>query len=623
MAVIGVSLIAIEKVGKVLLLLGAGFASLKASTMAFAASLASIGKISAITTARLGTVAIASARLIKPLAIAAALVYVLNTAIKVFSGKSILEWFERLTGFVPSIENVIGAIEKLYRAIGEIASFAPNQLGKLLGIEGLENAGNVFTGIANKLKSIREGMIDENADNAEIQRLKNKAEGQKEISAALAKQGEKAKEIREVEDQRARAMAQFRTQQKQNLDDLQYGLRLDVARIAFERDLIVQNGQLLNLTEDQVQENRMLYQLEEQRAQAVRQLRAQIDQLTISRGEDVNAQSKILVLQQQIRDINKTYLDETSRVAGALRSFQDAQYTSKVIEEDRLRTLENITAAYDQQKSRLESLAGQMKNVNDMIADAEFQRGTQGMMPFEIDIARMLREIDKAALAAKQQFAESFGDEDALGPERVAELVKGLDTLTARFDLLKATQLENANTSRLWSTGWAEAFAQFADDASNAANMAREAFSAVTSNMNSAIDKFVETGKFRFGDLAASIIRDLIKIELKATASKLMSPLLSGLGAGIGKILGFANGGNPPVNRPSIVGERGPELFVPKTAGTVVPNHALGGGANVTNNYITNNISAVDAKSVAQLFAENRRQLLGTVRLAEKESSYR
>ena len=37
----------------------------------------------------------------------------------------------------------------------------------------------------------------------------------------------------------------------------------------------------------------------------------------------------------------------------------------------------------------------------------------------------------------------------------------------------------------------------------------------------------------------------------------------------------FANGGNPPVNRPSIVGERGPELFVPRSSGTIVPNETL------------------------------------------------
>ena len=45
----------------------------------------------------------------------------------------------------------------------------------------------------------------------------------------------------------------------------------------------------------------------------------------------------------------------------------------------------------------------------------------------------------------------------------------------------------------------------------------------------------------------------------------------------------FANGGRPPVGKAALVGERGPELFVPRTSGTVVPNHAMG-GANVTVN---------------------------------------
>lgn len=40
---------------------------------------------------------------------------------------------------------------------------------------------------------------------------------------------------------------------------------------------------------------------------------------------------------------------------------------------------------------------------------------------------------------------------------------------------------------------------------------------------------------------------------------------------------GFAMGGNPPVGVTSLVGERGPELFVPSVSGTVIPNHKLGG----------------------------------------------
>jgi tape measure domain-containing protein len=61
----------------------------------------------------------------------------------------------------------------------------------------------------------------------------------------------------------------------------------------------------------------------------------------------------------------------------------------------------------------------------------------------------------------------------------------------------------------------------------------------------------------------------------------------------LGGLIGglFANGGQPPVGKVSVVGERGPELFVPKTAGTIIPNNAIGGGGT-TNNMITVNVDA-------------------------------
>ena len=56
-------------------------------------------------------------------------------------------------------------------------------------------------------------------------------------------------------------------------------------------------------------------------------------------------------------------------------------------------------------------------------------------------------------------------------------------------------------------------------------------------------------------------------------------------GTGGSGLLGmFANGGPPPVGRPSIVGERGPELFVPDRAGTIIPNNQLGGSTSVVVN---------------------------------------
>ena len=52
----------------------------------------------------------------------------------------------------------------------------------------------------------------------------------------------------------------------------------------------------------------------------------------------------------------------------------------------------------------------------------------------------------------------------------------------------------------------------------------------------------------------------------------------------------FANGGRPPVGRASIVGEKGPEIFVPRSAGTIVPNDKIGGGG--TTNIVTVNVDA-------------------------------
>ena len=57
----------------------------------------------------------------------------------------------------------------------------------------------------------------------------------------------------------------------------------------------------------------------------------------------------------------------------------------------------------------------------------------------------------------------------------------------------------------------------------------------------------------------------------------------------ISPLLGFSKGGRPPVGRASLVGEKGPELFVPHSAGTIIPNNQLGGG---TVNNVTVNVDA-------------------------------
>lgn len=63
---------------------------------------------------------------------------------------------------------------------------------------------------------------------------------------------------------------------------------------------------------------------------------------------------------------------------------------------------------------------------------------------------------------------------------------------------------------------------------------------------------------------------------ITGNAGKLLGSAFSGLKK-LGNMLGFASGGRPPLGQVSVVGEQGPELFVPDSAGTVLPNDIFSG----------------------------------------------
>jgi len=71
----------------------------------------------------------------------------------------------------------------------------------------------------------------------------------------------------------------------------------------------------------------------------------------------------------------------------------------------------------------------------------------------------------------------------------------------------------------------------------------------------------------------------------------------------------FAEGGNIQAGQPAVVGERGRELFIPSTSGTIVPNHDMGvGGMN-----ITFNIQANDVRGIKELLIDNRATIINLV----------
>jgi hypothetical protein len=70
----------------------------------------------------------------------------------------------------------------------------------------------------------------------------------------------------------------------------------------------------------------------------------------------------------------------------------------------------------------------------------------------------------------------------------------------------------------------------------------------------------------------------------------------------------FAEGGSVRGGMPITVGERGRELFVPNTNGTIIPNHDLGSGMN-----ITFNIQANDVRGIKELLIDNRATIINLV----------
>jgi len=254
------------------------------------------------------------------------------------------------------------------------------------------------------------------------------------------------------------------------------------------------------------------------------------------------------------------------------------------------------------------------------VAEKKRQIRTKNMLAEYEESLRTEKEITDAALAEEKR--RDAMRTDAQGATRSLEFEK--ERLELKYQLIYATEKEQKLA--MISLEYArkrkeiegspekdflteqldrqEAIEKFNVQIQESTQKTQQVFDTVYGNMGAAIDNFVRTGKLSMKDLARSVIQDLIAIQMKAAVLQFLNfafapnPMSMSQSQFVSASGGrtFADGGDPPVGVPSLVGERGPELFVPKTAGTIIPNHALnsmGSTTNVTNNYI----NAIDTKS--------------------------
>jgi lambda family phage tail tape measure protein len=187
------------------------------------------------------------------------------------------------------------------------------------------------------------------------------------------------------------------------------------------------------------------------------------------------------------------------------------------------------------------------------------------------------------------------------------------EVTSANQGFIDSTQA-NIEKSREFNTGWQQSFNTYKEDANNSAKAAKTYFETFSKGAEDAIVKFATTGKLSFKDLANNILSDMIRIEARRALSGIFGALSSAFGFGPIGITGgggggaMANGGPVQGNTPYLIGERGPEMFVPQNAGKIIPNHQLGGGGQsiVNNNTaVTYSIQAVDASSFRSMLARD------------------
>ena len=272
---------------------------------------------------------------------------------------------------------------------------------------------------------------------------------------------------------------------------------------------------------------------------------------------------------------------------------------------------------------------------------------------------------------AKMSLMNLFGTDDVetlTGDVRkmAEEYLRSLDMIIShrlkKHDVVSADAKEDIDETitlmdklRMASTGFKDGFKEAMEEAGNITKnfqtIGKNAFKSLTDSLTD----FVMTGKLSVEDLARTIIRQIVNALIGAAVSSAMEkatamfkmkaikeamisvfqgalntfasipfPLnILAVGAAIkfgmglvNKIKGFEKGGRPPVGQPSIVGEKGAELFVPDQAGTIVPNNQLGMSQPVTVNF---NISTVDARGFNELLVNSRGVIVNMINMAVNE----
>ena len=285
----------------------------------------------------------------------------------------------------------------------------------------------------------------------------------------------------------------------------------------------------------------------------------------------------------------------------AAKKLEQSQSTAKEIAGNNI-LKDVIEKLNDEREDALKPLNDQKKSLTDQISTQQrlYDLISSGLNPA---LADQVLSIEKAAesqnkvLASVRDraFIESKimknSEEDRgafLDISKKAAADLAIQTSSTQALKEQAIALERA----------AEATTRLVNEKQRMKDLVQGINTSIESGMVSAIDSAI-TGAKSLQEVMSNVLKDigqmLISFGVKSLLNSLAGPsssILSGggfsagtstaFGGGIpgldmgqfGGIKMFAAGGRPPVGKASLVGEKGPELFVPSSSGTIIPADA-------------------------------------------------
>jgi len=220
-------------------------------------------------------------------------------------------------------------------------------------------------------------------------------------------------------------------------------------------------------------------------------------------------------------------------------------------------TIAKVTGVARGFKKATDSISTAIFNLRRRLGDID----TFTVKELEDAIKKVESRIGKVKKALPFDF-EDFATKDI---KKLAELRTALEELTRGLD---SKPIDDSTKS----------FFELFESARTASNEISKGFADAIIKSRNDLTSFANFAENILNKIAADILRVSVTEPLvKGIFEEFNIKSLPGFGGTKGKALG----GPVQANQPVIVGEKGPELLVPRTSGTIVPNNKMGGG-NVT-----------------------------------------